>query len=374
MRFNRLVRTDHLLGILACVSAAVWGAWLARSETSTISASAQLMPLEYKVASTETSRIASVLVAAGQRVREGETLASLDTTLLAHEIHIAEARRRLLQAEPAAAAAALDADGFAVERSFQGELSQARAELAAALQSQAAQAAELSSLQQEIARQRKLVKDGLVRAVRAEELEVQTRTLTQTLASWPARIDAIRTRQAVAEQALSQWRSDYRTATAPEAKDTRLRPLRDRIAEQDKAINLLKARLAASVIRAPADGEVISLLARAGDVATAGVPFIVLHGTGARNLVAYVSERAHLRPGTPAVARRRGVPVVEWPTRVLRTGDAVVPLPARFWLYPAAPLWGREVFLEVPAGARLDNGEAVDVRFYVNANEQAGGL
>jgi multidrug resistance efflux pump len=187
--------------------------------------------------------------------------------------------------------------------------------------------------------------------------------MAETVAAWPGRIEAIAARQRAAEARLAEWRAEHKTSSAPLARDARLQPLRERVAEQAEALRVLRARLAAARIVAPEDGEIVSVLARSGDVATAGMPFVVLHGTGPRMLVAYVNERAQLTAGAQALARRRTPGREELPTTVRRVADAVVQIPPRFWLLPTMPQWGREVYLELPAGGTLDAGEAVDVKF-----------
>jgi multidrug resistance efflux pump len=355
--------TRHALGIFVWLFATAGAVWLAQADAGVADAPAQIVPPEFRVAAAETGRLAELSVTSGQRVVRGQLLARLDTTVLEREIAVGEARLRQLSAEPGASEAVMESDGYASERSFQADLDEATAQLETARAAQSQQAAEAGALRDEIARQRRLVRDGLTRSDRAEELEVRLRSLTETATTWPARIRTLTERQEAAVARLREWRSQHKASSAPVSRDARLQPLRDRVAEQREALRMLRARLAVASIVAPADGEVVSLLARAGDVANSGVPFVVLHGTGPRVLVAYVNERARLTAGAKAVARRRTPERDELPTTVQRVADAVVPVPARFWLFPTMPQWGREVYLELPPTARLDAGEAVDVKF-----------
>lgn len=352
-----------LISLIVWVSASGAAWWLARGDAGAADAPAQIVPREHRIAAAETARIAELRALAGQRVKAGDLLARLDTSVLEREIGVAEARLRQLNSEPGATSAAMESDGYASERSFQSDVDDAATQIDAARAEQSQQAAELASLRQEISRQRQLVRDGLARADRAEELEVRARSLSGSAAAWPQRLDALAARHRDALKRLDEWRAQHKPSSAPVSREARLKPLREAIAEQQETLRVLRARLAAANIVAPADGEVVTVLARAGDVATAGVPFLVLHGAGPRLLVAYVNERASLAPGAQAVARRRTPQREEIPTEVARVSDAVVQMPPRFWLLPTIPQWGREVFLEIPDAVRLDGGEALDVKF-----------
>jgi multidrug resistance efflux pump len=321
------------------------------------------VPQEFRVAAAETGRLAQVLVAVGDRVKAGQPVARLDTAVLEREIAAAEARLRQISAEPGAAAAVMESDDYSSERNFQADVEDAAAQIESARAAHNAQQAELRTLRDEATRLRRLVREGLTRADRAEEIDVRVRALEETAAGWPARLAALTERLRAAERRLADWRTEHQAQSAPRSRDARLQPVRDRIGEQREALRVLRARLESATILAPADGEVIALYARQGDVATPAAPVLLLHGTGPRLLVAYVNERARPAVGTKALGRRRTLAREEVEVKVARVSDAVVQLPPRFWILPTMPLWGREVYLELPANARLDAGEAVDIRF-----------
>lgn len=356
----------QVIGVAVWLAASAGALWLVRTDLGVTAAPAQMISQEFRVASAETSRLHSIHVVVGQRVRTGEVLARLDTSILEREIAAGEARLRHVNAEPAAVEAQLESDGYETERRFEADVTAMQGEIESARLSRGLQEAELASIRQEVTRQRGLVKEGLARTDRADELEVRARTLSEALAAWPARLQGLSARCEAAERRLAEWRARHRLATAPDARTARLQPLKESVNEQQENLRVLRARLAAATILAPADGEVVSILARVGDVAMGGVPFVVIHGGGVRALVAYVGERARLGPGVNALVRRRTAPYEEWHTKVQRISEPVVQLPPRFWQVPTVPQWGREVYLEIPQGARIDAGEAFDVRFPSN--------
>jgi HlyD family secretion protein len=335
-----------------------------------IDAPAQVMAEEFRVAPVETGRLAEVLVTPGVRVRQGQVLARMDSAVLEREIAVAEARLKQVGAESDASLVAMESDGYQTERSFQTDAASLATELESARAAQAAQNSELTHLSAEIERQRQLVKDGLTRADRMEELELRRKTLADAAAQWPERIATLAARHREALARLEQWRSGHRVSLAAASRETRMRPLRDRIGEQLEALRVLRARLAQAALTAPAAGEVVAVLARPGDVVRPDIPFVTIHGSGPRYLVAYVPEveGKRLKPGAEAVVARRTADAARHQTKVTRVADAVVQAPQRFWLTPTIPQWGREVTLALPAASAFDPGEALTAKL------TAGGL
>lgn len=360
----------------------IWGGsasaagWLILSEPGSADAVAHLVAPEHRIASVENGRIAEITVTPGQRVRQGQLLARLDTSVLEREIAAAEAKLRETHSASGASLAQLESDGDQAERSFQSDLDSLTSEEEAAKASLARENNEIQSLRAEAARLRNLVRQGLARADRVEELEIRIRSMEASAAQWPARIRSLEQRRQSAAQRLSEWQTRHKVQSSPRLRQAQTAPLEDRAALQTEAIRALRARLQAARLTAPADGEVLSVLARPGDVARAGEPFLILNATSGAplQLVAYVREKDGdwLQPGDRAILRRRTMGREALETRVARVTSAVVQLPVRFWLTPATPAWGREVILDLPGGAQpaLDPGEALDARFY--AGRSAG--
>jgi HlyD family secretion protein len=356
----------NFVSLLVCAGAASGAWWLARFDAGVADAPGQVVPVEFRISATETARLVGVYVTAGQRVRPGQLLAQLDTTVLEREISVAEARLREFNAEVSASEAVIESSGHQDDRIFQRDATDAAAEWETARAAYAAQQGELAHIQTEIVRQRKLVAEGLVRRDVADELELKAKTMTEVMTQWPSRLEMLGSRHREAVRRLNEWRSEYSPSLSAVKGATRLQPSKERVAEQVKALQVLRARLQLSRLTAPTDGEVVTVLAQSGDVAPAGAPILILHSPErGRRVVAYVNERdsERLVPGARAVIRRRTDSRKETPSRVSRIGGAVVPLPQRFWIVQTIPQWGREVELEMPTPP-LDAGEAVDVKLF----------
>ncbi|MBL8174899.1 MAG: HlyD family efflux transporter periplasmic adaptor subunit [Bryobacterales bacterium] len=360
-----------LLVIAVWFGSAAAAVWLSNEDAAVADAPGQVMAEESKIAAVESGRLAELPVHAGERVEAGQLLARLDTQVLEREIAVAQARLKQLGAETQASAVAMESDGYASERSFQADLDDVAGQLDSARADQARQAAELKHLEAEIARQTQFVRQGLAKVDRIDDLEIRRKTLADGVAQWPGRIDALQQRQREAGARLDQWRTQHRASTAPVSREARLQPLRDRIAEQVEALRVLRTRLESAKLVAPASGDVVTLLARQGDVVRAGEPFLLLSCPTRRVVVAYVNERDgnRITAGTPVLLRRRTPQREEVRTKVIRVADVVAQVPQRFWLTPMLAQWGREVYLEAPIGQRLDTGEAVDVKFLGGAQQ-----
>jgi multidrug resistance efflux pump len=304
-------------------------------------------------------------VAPGARVRAGQLVARMDSSLIEREIAVIEARIRQLGSETRAYSVEIGSGGFATERSFQADAAAALGQLEAARAEHVRQAAELEEVAAELRRVHEYLREGLVRRDRVADLELHHKTLAAAVDGWPARIDGLKQRHASASERLAEWRSKHSATTAPELREARVDPRRQRAAEETEALRVLQTRFANTRLIAPADAEVITLLARPGDVVRPGDPLLLLLGVEQHEVLAYIPERESWIPerGSQVLVRRRTARREEFRSRVLRVADAVTPLPPRFWPAPQLAQWGREVAVELPSGATLQPGEALDVVF-----------
>jgi HlyD family secretion protein len=211
------------------------------------------------LASTLTARVVSVHVREGDRVKAGDLLISFETP---------ELSAQLSQAEAALASAEARLRGLV-------ELSEPVARQAVVAAESAATLA-----RRELDRQRALAARGFIGEARVQEAE---------------RADVAA--RAALDQARAQQRANLPAGAEGQIAATRL-------AEARANVQLAKARLAQTQLRAPAAGEVISRTVEPGIVAQPGRSLITLALDGETRLIAQIDEKnvRFLREGLTARA------------------------------------------------------------------------
>jgi len=235
-------RTAMLLAALALAACA-------RNDEATMTGYAEA-DLVY-VAPPAAGTLQSVSVQRGDRIARGQPLFALDAEPDTHQREAALAR-----SEQALAQAADLGKGRrpAELQAIDQQLAQARAALAASTSA--------------LARNRQLVRDGFIAAVRLDEL-VATHDGDQ------ARVDELQAQRALAVQG---GRSDEQAAAAAQA----------RAAHADLA--LAAYHLAQTQRMAPVDAQVYDVMYRVGEWVAAGAPVVALLPPGALKLRFFVPE------------------------------------------------------------------------------------
>lgn len=320
---------------------------------------------EYTVSSVETGRLASVEVVVGQRVSRSQVVAGLDTDMVHQQIRIAEAELRELEAQVAAEAKFLDLSVLERKRLFQSDLERAEIELGEVRSGCASDRAELAAVEEELSRQRDLVQRSLTSSGRMHELQVRITALQEVVASCPSRMEGLESRKLAAQQRYDVWRLTSENSLGGRGSHEQLHPLELRSARQREHLDLLRIRLENMSLRAPIDGEVVSVLALTGNVLTPGDPLMVIVEANPRQVIAYIEEDRDLRiaAGDRAVMRprdRAGVPVEG---AVVAIAETVSQMPPRFWTLPTRPRWGRQVFIRIDPAHDASPGEAFDITF-----------
>lgn len=324
---------------------------------------------EHNITHATGGTLAEVLVHEGSVVKRGEVIARLDTKGM--ELNIAAARAALEHAGSSVGAATVDIDrsSFEAQRSLRREVEDLQSELVAARASMQRDAAELKGLEAELAREREALADHLVRGDRAADLALRVYTARQTLTDWPRRLQSIDSRLAAARQTLARWTAEHAQFAGQRSRVERLKPLQDEISQRQVDLAVSEQDRERAAIRAPADGVVIALRLRAGDVLRGGDPVAVLVEQPAATLVGYADERSadKLAAGMTVQVRRRTstldseAPAVNG--RVATVSGVVTMRPQRLWPNAQFAQWGREVHVNLSAGAPLMPGELVDLHF-----------
>ena len=354
--------------LLPCV---VWGgtmvaaAWLWQ-DVRRESAVGFALGVEYTVAPSEAGRLGAVAVAPGQRVRAGDVVASLDAHTIDAERVILGAERDRLEAELVAVRSESSVRLGDSTREFDESVENAELALRSAKAERTVRAAEFKALAaqsealealvaQRMADRRELDALTVKHAALAKELQMAD-TLVAQLASQGA---AARARRALVPS---------------DATELALQPVRAELAVLSGQEQLLAVRRAGTLLRAPADGEVMAVHLHPGEVAAAGaaVVTIVSRGPGVEDEVQVCLSEAQagqVRLGEAVNLLPRGASGVGFAGRVSRLGPQISELPLRCRRNPAIPEWGREVAVALDERMPLLPGQAFSVAFLGRPSE-----
>ena len=230
-------------------------------------------PARIELSTQVAARIEAIEVREGDRVDRGQVLVRLrsdeaEASLAAAQAALREAEARLTQIEQVQRPVATQ------------QLAQARANLSAA--------------ERELERARDLVARGFVSQSRIDEAQRLVDTARATTDSARTQVDGLRVGGVESELA------------------------RSRIAQARASLASAEARLDTLVLRAPADGVVLTRLAEPGDTAQIGRALLTMAQAGATRIIASVDERnlRWLEPGQLASAVADAFPARPFEARI----------------------------------------------------------
>lgn len=312
--------------------------------------------VEYPVAPLEPSRVTTVAVEVGQEVAAGQVLAILDGSEIEREIVIAEAQRAQVEAELEAAIHAARRAVTDRQRGLRAQRAQIAGRMAEARGQAMASGAELRAQKIERARLRALVEAQLTDRSALASVEARIATLK-------GRVSGSRQTVALLEEQVADAESYVETATDAHV-EIQVGPLRRKLDQAQAELSGLRAKRAALVLRAPADGRVAEVKLQAGGIADASSPVVTLIGDGGGRVVACITEEQALNVhvGDPATLHARQVGAKWMKGHVVGLGPLVDRLPSRCRPNVRERAWGRDVVLLVDDAVDFLPGQALDVR------------
>jgi multidrug resistance efflux pump len=335
-----------VLSLVATLGAASWLYVSIGGQHGRVVGFAQAIP--ETVAPIELARVLAVNVSVGDEVVAGQVIATLDTSVIDAEIRVAEAQQTRLEAD-------LRAEMATLEQRLDVDLETLQRQLALQREQQLQVNAEAKALDGEMSRVKQLVENRQAVLGDLTKLDLQQATVTALAIEKPRTVGLLATHIKAAEQRRQEM-TGQTSATAAKL-DAEVRLAR-------QSTELLEQRRSGYVLRATHAGRVASIDKQPGEVAAAGES--VVHLVSARErVVACVPERAALglREGDPAHLWIHGHSGDPLPGKTVALGPLVAELPARCWVTPKLPMWGREVTLTLDHPVAVIPGQAFDITF-----------
>jgi len=352
-----------------------------------------------QIAVTCTGRLKSVPVGLFELVKEGQTLAVVDTVLDNEQLVEAELKSQLAAAlaeiehltaqlvptQEALLAEEADREISRVEemRRFLVDVEQSRLQIL--------------SLRSQIASDRIILEDLAMEAKIVRDLLEQDAAAPYELQKVKVQYDSLAKKIEEDKHMLEQAKSDLGQAQRRHDEYARKHPfhpsvndaldvIRKEIGVQEHLMDGLLSQLEALKsrealeLKSPFDGVVIGMqantnevamrrpgenvLRRTGEVVTAGDSIFAVAETEPSEIVAYVSEvqLGQVREKMPVELIKNTQPAQIARSVVIFVGPTAELMPERLWRNIAIPQWGRPIIVNIPEGLELVPGEIVGIR------------
>ncbi len=336
------------------------------------------------------ARVEAVLVVAGQAVRRGQVVATLDASEARSRLDLAIAELTRLEAEIPASAQEwriaerealfeaermrVDLDGAArseaaASRGFANDVESIEERIVVVEGEIARDRAERRQIEAELTRLEKLGAES-VSALTMEVLDARRDAASERIEGNERRLALLKRQQEAVVARGEAWEArspiECKLPAAPEVDEgIHLAPLFAAVRVQEERVRQARGEIEALSLCAPAHGHVGEVLLRPGELALAGAPILSITTSRPGRLVAFVPEdgSADVGLGEEVVIRpahRNGDPVRG---RVVGLGASIVEAPVRLRPSPTVPIWGREVYLEAEGAPAFLAGEECRVVF-----------
>ena len=360
----RLQRTVPLVFWLAGCAAVVW---LFDRQHPGLTTTGYARAVQYSVASEVPGRIDMLMVGLHDRVEEGQVVASLDSSTLELDLQAAQTELKRLgaelerQAQLEAVAAASDEESQINRlRRFARDREQARIELLSLEAEQEESQMLLAGLAIDLRRQRELAERMVASDETLNDIETRHNAIQARITKNTPVLDVLREQLATATRRYDDYRSTIELADTQT--DTLVEPFRWAIEVQRVALEKISLARSKLNLVAPASGTVEDITIRSGEVVATGQAVLTILEAEAREIVATVDERMHLRvqPGMKAAIRRVANRKLA-DSLVLRKAPSIEPMDPRITGDADAVRYGLKVFLRCPPDLVATPGEAFEV-------------
>ncbi|ADE56126.1 HlyD family secretion protein [Coraliomargarita akajimensis] len=301
-----------------------------------------------QIAPLESARVSKIHVAVGDRVRAGDLIVDLDTSLIDAEGAVLkeQIQQSLMEAK---------LEQLTLERQFASALQEAQQALREAELSYKVNRVEHSALLEELKRLEPLYQQQLIEAELIVAKKAREEVLREMLAIMPSHIEAL---EQDAQRAVEQQQSAL----------ARLQEMNEATSADhgyEEAVKLLEIRRNAFALRAQHDGVVAEIQRQPGETIEGGGSIVSLVVDGPTRIVGFLPESnvSSIAVGTPATiyptVSLKDAGVV--PAHVVQISPAVYSLPERASPIRGQVIRGRRVTFELDREVQLVPGETVSI-------------
>jgi multidrug resistance efflux pump len=322
-------------------------------------------------------RVGKILVEPGQRVKATELLVQMDTTEIDAELAVAQAKLAYVEIVAGWQQLRLQDDRARTSHALASAAERAAVDVARIVAEAERDRSELAQLDVNMALEQKLVGDQLASAERLKAMRLQRAALAKKVDEYRTAVAQARKSATGSGQRLGQWRQsgkgdgkghaldESRTASylaPPLQEDARAAAG----ALQRQEIARLELLRTSCEIRAPIDGRVGEISARVGELsADPATPIVTVVEEQSHVAIAYVGQNHanQVRVGDSAKLLPRDLSGPPLTGRVTALAPNITEIPERFRYLPTLREYGRNVYIQLDAPARLP-GQAFDAVFH----------
>ena len=321
------------------------------------------------ISPTTTGTIKIVPVLLFEHVNKWDTLAVLDDELLGAELATAAAQIEQLRAQLNAThnqltveAARIETNWIASGRRFSVDAEQLRLDI---LQTQTVLETDrimLQDLELDVKISKDLLEKDAVTPYELQKAQTAYDALAKKIEENENLLVQYQQYLAKAEQRRAEFTQNQPVVASL---DSALEPVRKAITVQEKRIEEIATRRAALVLKAPFDGIVSQIQARAGETVLAGAPILTIVEAAPTEIIAYANETqaGQIRENMQVELVKNTPPAkIAKSAQIMHVGPTIEPIPLRLLRNPNIPQWGRPFLVKIPPGLKLTPGELVGIR------------
>lgn len=312
--------------------------------------------IRYSVAPETTGRLKGLEVLLNQEVNRGQIVASFEDKELL--LILQEARTELNRL-----AFELGVDQQTNLRRFARDAENAHIDYLEALSSLAEKRIELQGLELTLDRTRMLRENDATPLSTLDDDRIAFEAQSERIEIEETMVQAMQRAYQEADKRYHEFLNEYVMET-PDI-GLPLKSLENAIKVQEVRIEKANLAILRLVLRAPADGRVIEIYRRPGEVVVAGQPVVSIVEPRSTEMVAYLPEHRILDVETDTLVKLRRVaePDRVYESWIAGVGSHLETLPVRLTPGAVAPDWGVAMYIPLPDSLAAIPGEAIEVFF-----------